>query len=148
MAPHVPDRLATAARAFGVAVTVLGLLVLAVPSIIFPVCGVGRYAPLPGESIGHHGCHATLYAEIVIGLVVASSGLVAAIRPSGRKLTVLSIAVLVLAALVAAFPTLITGVCKVPTMPCRLGTVPALVITAVLVGATAAAGLLASRRGR
>ncbi len=133
-------------RILGAVTVVLGVLMVAVPWVVFPVCGVGRYAPPAGQPVGHHGCHGTLDAETIIGIIIAVIGLVMAIRPRQRIVFVSSISVCILAILAVLFPIAITGVCKMSTMPCRLGTVPALVTASLLMGATALAGLLLSRK--
>ncbi|MCP4600415.1 MAG: DUF4418 family protein [Proteobacteria bacterium] len=132
----------------GAVTIVLGVLIVAVPWAVFPVCGVGRYAPLDGQLVGHHGCHSTLYAETIIGIIISAIGLVMVIWPRQRTVFVSSISVFILAILAVLFPVAITGVCKMSTMPCRLGTVPALVTGAVLIGAIALVGLAQSRKGR
>lgn len=133
-------------RGTGVAFIVLGLFLILVPWVIFPVCGVGRYAPADGTIAGVHACHGTLKAETVLGAVAIVAGLVPLFWPGRRVLLFSSIAVLFVAVFAVLFPAVITGVCKVPTMPCRLGTLPALVITGVLTGMAGLAGIIMSRK--
>ncbi|MCP4675108.1 MAG: DUF4418 family protein [Deltaproteobacteria bacterium] len=146
MAKKRPSRVNKNARVLGTAIGCLGVLIIVVPWIIFPVCGVGRYAPPPGQSIGHHGCHGTLDAETVIGVITIIAGLVAIILPRKRVVFAVSISVMLMAVLVVLFPAAITGVCKMSTMPCRLGTVPALYSVAILMGVTGSLGLWLSRK--
>ncbi|MCP4605802.1 MAG: DUF4418 family protein [Proteobacteria bacterium] len=135
-------------RILGAVTIVLGVLMIAVPWVLFPVCGVGRYAPPDGQPVGHHGCHGTLGAETIISIIIAAIGLVMTIWPRQWIVFVSSISVFLLAILVVLFPIAVTGVCRLSTMPCRLGTVPALITGAVLMGATAFIGLMLSRKGR
>jgi Domain of unknown function (DUF4418) len=129
-------------RVFGLSVAACGVLLLLVPTVIFPVCGVGRYAPPDGQSIGHHGCHATLHAEIIIGILIMLVGVVAAIWQFRAIRIVGAIVLAVLAILIALFPLGITGVCKISSMPCRLGTVPGLCTMAILIGILATGSLI------
>ncbi len=134
------------ARIIGITIIILGVFLLVTPRYIFPVCGVGRYAPEPGTPIGKHGCHDTLKAETALGIALLPLGLVPVMWPRRKVLMGVSIATLLTALLVILFPTVITGICKMPTMPCRLGTQPALVIEGILLGLAGVAGLLAARK--
>lgn len=134
------------ARVLGAVIVILGILLVLTPMYIFPVCGVGRYAPPPGEPIGHHACHGTLKAVTVLGSVAVLAGLMPLLWPGRKTALTASAAALVIAALAVLFPTVITGLCKMPTMACRLGTLPALITIAVLTALTGAAGLYTSRK--
>lgn len=134
------------AKAMGIALAALGALLILTPWYIFPVCGVGRYAPGPGMPLGVHPCHGTLSAETVLGAVAIIMGLIPLFWPHKRTVLAASISSAVIAALAALFPLAITGMCKVATMPCRLGTEPALYTVATLMMLTAALGLLAYRK--
>jgi len=133
-------------RVFGLVFALLGLLLILTPRLIFPVCGVGRYAPPEGQAAGYHACHGTLKAETVLGAAAILVGSVAFLWPKRRVLAATSVLGLVTAVLAACFPLFITGMCKMPTMACRLGTQPALVTIAVLMAIAAAAGLAVSKR--
>ena len=136
------------ARVLGIIFVILGVLLILTPWVIFPVCGVGRFAPPPGQSIGHHGCHGTLYAETIIGIITVVVGLFTALWSRQKVVMFSSISVFGLAVIAVLFPFLITGVCKMSTMVCRLGTVPGLVTVAVLMAIVATIGLGLSRRRR
>lgn len=124
----------------------LGLLLILVPWLIFPVCGVGRYAPAEGKIAGHHGCHKTLKAETALGIVVIGLGAVPLIYPRKKTMAAAAGLAVVAAFLAALFPTVITGMCKVPTMPCNLGTTPALVTVGAMLGLAGGAGFWAMRK--
>jgi hypothetical protein len=128
------------ARILGGAIMILGALLIVTPWVIFPVCGVGRYA-MEG---GHHGmtppCHQTLKAETALGAAVIVVGLVPLFWPGRRPALAASGLIAVAAVLAVAFPAGLTSMCKMPSMPCLAGTYPALIVMAALLGATALAG--------
>lgn len=132
----------------GAATVILGLLVILIPLLIFPVCGFGRHAPPPGQAIGSHLCHGTLYTEIVVGIFAVLSGLLMLIRPERQVVAHASTWVVILAVVGVSLPTALTGVCKMPTMPCRTGTVPALVIATGLMACAGILGLILGRDKR
>ncbi len=133
-------------RVLGLVFVIAGVLLILTPWTIFPVCGVGRYAPPPGQTIGHHGCHNTLYIETIIGIITAVIGLISVIWSRHKVVLFASISVLCLAVLAVLFPFAITGVCKMSTMACRLGTIPGLVTVAIIMGLSAVIGLGLSRK--
>ena len=124
----------------------LGILLILTPWYIFPVCGVGRNAPAPGEPIGHHTCFRTLKAETVLGAITILISIMPVLWPLRKIVLGASLGSLVIAVLVILFPTAITGLCKMPTMACRVGTLPALVTVGILIGIAAAIGLISSRK--
>ena len=127
----------TKARVLGVVLAVLGTLLILTPRYIFPVCGYGEP--------GFHACHGTLKAETVIGAITILAAAIVILWPLKKTLLASSAASLVIAALVILFPTVITGMCKMPTMACRMGTLPALVTLGVVIALVGLAGILASR---
>ena len=136
------------ARSIGIALAALGVLLVLTPWVLFPVCGVGRYAPGPGIASGAHPCHGTLLAETALGAAALVLGLFPVLWPGKNAVLGASIGAAVVAALVVLFPVAITGMCKVVTMPCRLGTLPALETAATLMMLTAALGLAVYRKMR
>ena len=128
----------------GVGFAVIGLLMVLTPWLIFPICGQGRYAPPPGAPDKPHKCIGTAYAATGFGAVIVLAGIVASARPRRRTVRGAAVATTALAGLAALAPSY-AGVCKVMTMPCRAGTVPALVFLFILSLAAAAATGLASR---
>jgi len=133
-------------RAIGIVIMILGALLILTPWYIFPVCGVGRYAPPAGALIGYHGCHATLRAETLLGAVTIILGVLPLLWPQRKALMAATWASVGVAVLAVLFPTVITGLCKVATMPCRLGTLPALETVATLLVINAIFGLLIYRK--
>jgi hypothetical protein len=148
-APQAPGEVREMkARMVGIALMVLGLLLVLTPWVIFPVCGVGRYAPPPGVVTGTHPCHGTLQAETVLGAAAMVIGLIPLLWPQKSSVLWASIAAAALAVLAVLFPLEITGLCRVVTMPCRLGTLPAVETVATLMMLTAALGLTVYRNLR
>lgn len=133
-------------RYVGVAIVIMGMLVILTPRRIFPVCGVGRYAPLAGGPVVHHACHNTLKAGTALGVAAIIIGLIPLVRPLRKTVFWSSIAAIGISALVVLFPASITGVCKMPDMPCRIGTLPALVTVAALMFMVGVIGLLGCRK--
>ncbi|HUT52522.1 MAG TPA: DUF4418 family protein [bacterium] len=133
------------ARAVGIAVVALGVLLVLTPWVIFPVCGVGRFAPGPGIAPGMHPCHGTLQAETVLGAAAIVIGFIPVLWPRKKAVLGASLGAAAVAVLAVLFPLAITGLCKVVTMPCRLGTLPALETVATLMMLAAALGLTVYR---
>ncbi len=119
------------ARALAVVIFILGALVMLVPLVIFSVCD-GAQAVEAGAHGGLHACNNTLYAEIVMSVFVMITGVYVLIRPIGHIVANASIWVIVLAVIVGLLPMAVTGVCTMPSMACRNGTVPGLVVVSVL----------------
>lgn len=132
-------------RLIGIVIVILGLLLLLTPWYIFPVCGKGRHAPGPGMVDKPHRCANSLYAETALGILTVGIGALALARPRRKILSATSASLLVVAALVSLFPLWITGMCKVATMPCRIGTLPGLILIAVLLAITSVAGMVQAR---
>jgi hypothetical protein len=126
--------------------TVLGVIVILIPWLLFPVCGHGRFAPPPGTLARPHGCDLTLAAETMLGIAAVIAGLLPLL--SSRGLRTSAIATAIIGVFVILFPTVITGVCRSATMPCVMGTRPALVLAGALMVLNGIAGvLLATRSG-
>jgi hypothetical protein len=132
-------------RIYSLFVITLSVLVILTPWLLFPVCGVGRYA-MPGGMMKMHGCDTTLYAVTVIGVIGVVVGIVMQIIPYKRNAHLASIAVAVLGGLVILLPTVITGVCKVATMPCVYGTKPALIVAGSIMVIFGALGFILYRK--
>ncbi len=133
------------ARIMGAVFIVLGSFVVFVPRIIFPVCGL-ETNPFLLKLPGHHGCHPTLTAESILGLIAIITGMAPLFLPTKKALFFSSIITIVLAVLVMLFPSAITGLCKMPTMPCRLGTLPGLVTTGIVMCCAGGTGILMVRK--
>ena len=113
-------------RIFSLLIIALSVFLILIPWLLFPVCGVGRYAVQKGMMI--HGCGATLNFVTILGIIGIVIGVIVQVRPGRIIAIAASISFAVLGGLVILFPTAITGVCKVANMPCVYGTKPALIV--------------------
>ena len=132
-------------RLIGTVVIILGLLLILTPWWIFPVCGKGRYAPKIGTIKTPHKCTNTLYAESALGIITLALGVAALARPSRKSVFTVSCLLMAVAILVSLFPLWLTGVCKMSTMPCRTGALPALVTISVMMAVTAVSGMVQAK---
>ena len=113
-------------RIYSLLIVALSVLLILIPWLLFPVCGVGRYAVQKGMMM--HGCGATLNFVTILGIIGIVIGVIVQVRP-GRVIAIAaSISFAALGGLVILFPTAITGVCRVANMPCVYGTKPALIV--------------------
>ncbi len=136
----------TKARTIGIIFIILGVLVILTPRVFFPVCGLDKKAFQMSSIPGHHGCHDTLHAVTILGVIAILTGIFPLVQAKRETVLFASILFIVLAALIILFPTTITGICKMPTMVCRLGTLPALVTGGIIMGIAGIAGILISRK--
>ncbi len=118
----------------GALLVLLGIVIILTPWIIFPVCEMeGSFVVTASGTKLPMTCGWTARAETGIGalIVVAGGLLIARSTPETRQAVgVFSIA---MGALVILFPTVLIGMCKVATHPCRLTTLPMLEVLGVLV---------------
>lgn len=118
----------------GALLVFLGIVVILVPWILFPVCEMGGlYIQAVSGMQFPMPCGWTARAESGIGalIVVAGGLLIARNTPETRQAA--GVFTLALGALVILFPTVLTGMCKVASHPCRLTTLPVLEILGILV---------------
>jgi hypothetical protein len=113
----------------------LGLLIAATPYCLFPVCA-GHVATASGAFLPMK-CFWTARAALGCGGVIACAGSIIALASSPGVRLGAVLALLPLGALVAAFPTVLIGVCPNEMMPCRMGTLPALCLLGTFTGALA-----------
>lgn len=125
-------------RVYGFVLLVSAVLLMLVPWLLFPVCGVGRYASESMGPVSAHGCYKTLVAETVLGAVMAIAAVIAIAAPRRNIIKAASALAILAAALVILFPSSITGICKMQTMPCVYGTYPALIVAAVVMACAGA----------
>ena len=132
-------------RLIGTVIIILGLLIVLTPWYIFPICGRGRYAPGPGLIDKPHRCTNTLYAESALGILTIAVGGIALRSASKKNMIVVSASLMVLAIMVCLFPLRLTGLCKMATMPCRMGTLPALITISIMMAITAVSGMVQAK---
>ena len=119
---------------YGVLLVILGILVILVPWIIFPVCEMeGSYVVTAAGAKLPMTCGWTARAESGVGaLIVVAGGLLIA-RSSAETRQAVGIFSIAMGTLVVLFPTVLIGMCKVATHPCRMTTLPALEVLGVIV---------------
>lgn len=133
-------------RTWSLAVMIMAVVVLMIPWVIFPVCGVGRYAPALGIAPRMHGCTATFKAVTLLGVLGFLVGLWPLIMPKRPVILASAILATCLGILVILFPTMITGMCMMSTMPCVFGTKPALLVVGFLMTMLGLIGMVLSRK--
>lgn len=105
----------------GLPVVVTGMLLAAVPGHLLPVCAVRDGAP-PMK------CHWSGNMLAGFGWTFVALGILLFLCRSREMRQGISLASLALAATAALVPTHLIGMCASPTMPCRMGTYPAVMI--------------------
>jgi hypothetical protein len=121
-------------KGIGVLLVILGILVILVPWIIFPVCEMqGLYVESVSGMKFPMPCGWTARAEIGVGaLIVVAGGILIAMKTPETRQAV-GVFALALGALVILFPTVLIGMCKLASHPCRTTTLPALEIIGIIV---------------
>lgn len=104
---------------------VLGVLLALIPTVIFPVC----------VSEKKMSCFYTGRAEVGLGLLIIILGIAYIFFKSSELRAGISLSIVGISALVALFPLKITGLCKMSDMACRIGTLPGLVVIAIIIAA-------------
>jgi hypothetical protein len=118
----------------GILLALLGILVVLIPWVIFPVCEMeGLYVLAVSGMTFPMACGWTARAETGIGILILIAGGLLIARQSTETRQTVGIFTIALGALVVLFPTVLIGMCKVASHPCRMMTLPALEITGVLV---------------
>lgn len=122
---------------FALAFILLGLLVILAPTVLFPVC----------ESEKKMACYYTKEAEIGIGILIAALGVVYFFLKNKSARLGIAVAEFFSAGLVLLYPLKLTGLCKMSDMACRVKTLPALIVLAVLLLAVALGDLFFLGKG-
>ncbi|MDR1657308.1 MAG: DUF4418 family protein [Deltaproteobacteria bacterium] len=127
---------------------VAGLAFIAIPHFIFPVCEFYQPAEYTDHSMGydhspaaafneehivaaesdHMVCYYTAKAELGLGLLVILGALSLFISTDRRFRSGVYLMLSGASVLGGLFPTVLIGVCPGPSMPCRSGTLPALIL--------------------
>jgi hypothetical protein len=116
-----------------------GLLYIAVPHVLLPVCEYaalapaghmpGALMPLPEHSAATHMvCYWTARAEAGLGGLLIFGALLLLLSSSRERRSGILLTLAGGALLGAAIPSLLIGVCRQESMPCRAGTLPALLL--------------------
>ncbi|MCX6689666.1 MAG: DUF4418 family protein [Methanoregula sp.] len=129
------------------ALVILGALIVITPWYIFPVCeakGVSSHSMSPMASVAGSDqstgmstgalmkCGYTARAEAAVGALVIIAGLALIALPNRISRKAVGIAGIGLGVVTALIPTILIGVCNAADAPCRIGTLPALIILGIL----------------
>ena len=110
-----------------------GLLIALAPTVLFKVCSTEKMKM---------ACYYTRGAEIGLGILIAALGAVYFFFENKGTRIGISIAQFLNAVLVLAYPLKLIGLCKNSEMDCRVKTLPALIVLAVILGGAAAANVI------
>jgi hypothetical protein len=133
-------------KGLGIVVVVLGFLVAIVPHYVFPVCqyfglhielGPGIYLPMP--------CWYTAMAEVGVGAVVVTLGLMFFFSIRNETRRALGFVLAALGIVVALLPVYLIPVCPEVWHPCHIATLPALVLLGCALVIVAVATVVAYR---
>ena len=118
-------------RALAVISGVFGLLIAIVPQFLLPVCSAsietkaGRFIPMK--------CFWTGRAELAVGALIILVSILLFLSRNKSATLYLYIVLTGLGVVALLLPTHLIGVCMSPTMPCRVGTLPGLIVLSGLV---------------
>lgn len=115
-------------------VILLGLLTALLPRTFLPVC-TATIQTVSGSEIPMK-CFWTAQASLGLGGLLCAAGIFLYLSKSVLIRLGISTMIFLNALLLAAIPAFLIGVCPGETMPCHLGTYPALLVLAVLIGIT------------
>ena len=110
---------------FSIGYILLGALLSLIPSVIFPVC----------ESEKKMSCYYTARAEIGVGFFIIILGIAYIVFKSEELRAGISLSIAVSSILIVLLPLKLTGLCKMSDMACRIGTLPALIVIAIIIAA-------------
>ncbi len=110
---------------FSIGYILLGALLSLIPAVIFPVC----------ESEKKMSCYYTARAEIGVGIFIIILGIAYILFKSEELRAGISLSIAVSSILIVLLPLKLTGLCKMSDMACRIGTLPALIVIAIIIAA-------------
>lgn len=114
----------------GISAVILGILLALIPIVIFPVC-TGKIELMNGKTL-FMKCHWTAMAELMIGILIVSNGILLIGFKKHETRIALSIMLFLTALIALLVPTVVIGMCETATMACRVGTEPALIVVSVI----------------
>jgi ABC-type transport system involved in cytochrome c biogenesis permease subunit len=119
----------------------LGVLVVLTPWYIFPVCEIAEKSGTTQMETGsdnamsmninpgsHMKCWYTAEAETGVGVLLILTGVALLALPGRVSRKTAGILGGILGLIVILVPTILVGVCTTPDAPCRIGTLPALIL--------------------
>ncbi len=108
---------------------VLGVLIALTPRYIFPVCEYkGMRIMTQGGGYVPMRCFYTGQAELGLGLLIVLLSAFLLLSTQRETQIYLSLSLAAAFSLSLLLPTVLIGICRSPTMPCRVGTWPALLL--------------------
>ena len=110
---------------FSIGYILLGALLSLIPTVIFPVC----------ESEKKMSCYYTARAEIGVAIFIIILGIAYILFKSEELRAGISLSIAVSSILIVLLPLKLTGLCKMSDMACRIGTLPALIVIAIIIAA-------------
>ncbi len=116
----------------------LGILVYLIPTSLFAVC----------KSDMKMACYYTKQAEIGLGIIVILLSIASLIFADKNIRAGISISLSSVAILILLYPLKLIGLCKMDTMPCRVGTLPALIVVSFLLFVVSAANAVYLLKGK
>lgn len=114
----------------GIIVIALGVLLSLIPLILFPVCN--NIIELTNGKTLFMKCHWTARAELLVGILMIFDGMLIISFKKHETGLALSIMLFLLGLMALLIPTEVIGMCETITMPCRVGTKPALIVVSVI----------------
>ncbi len=118
----------------GALLVLLGIIIILTPWIIFPVCEMeGSYVVTAAGAKLPMTCGWAARAEAGVGGLIVLAGGLLIFRSTPETRQTIGIFSIAMGVLVVLFPTVLIGMCKVVTHPCRLTTLPALEILGIFV---------------
>ncbi len=128
---------------FGIILLILGVVLALMPQIILPACDKG--IELANGSTVPMKCHWTGIFCTILGAFVTLSGILALILRNAQTQRVLGVFSILFAVTAILTATCIVGVCKNAIMPCRMGTLPGILVISVLIIAVSILQIIANR---
>lgn len=127
----------------GVALLVEGAFLAVGSQLIFPACG-------PNDQGMYMHCHTSQEIVSLTGAIVAVLAIIYLVSKKTGARRGISLVSAIAGAFIVAVPTVIVGVCPMPTMHCRVFFLPTSVLLGVIIAATGIVGfaLLTVRGGK
>lgn len=116
--------------AVGIIAIVLGVLIALIPQVIFPVC-TDKIELLNGKTL-FMKCHWTAMAELLVGILIVFDGILIIGFKKHETRLALSVMLFLLGLTSLLISTVVIGMCATATMPCQVGTEPALIVVSVI----------------
>lgn len=114
----------------GIIAIVLGVLITLIPIVIFPVC-TDKIELMNGKTI-FMKCHWTAMSELLVGILIVLTGILIILFKKRETRLALSIILFLFGLTSLLMSTVVIGMCQTATMPCRIGTEPALIVASVI----------------